>query len=252
MKDKISVIYVDDTEINIVKFEALAESFEELEVAGTFSDAETALEFCAAKKPDLALLDIEMPGKNGLWLGEKLKEMDIPFAYLTMHKEYAVDAFNTAALHYIVKPVSALSLRELINRYDKFYRDKQETIDQTNSLNPNSKPICAAPTRIYVNTLKKVLVLQLDEINYLEADSSYTNFYMTDGTHIVSGKSMKYYTDTVLANPAFTKIHRSYIINQSQLESINKKKTEMIFTFRNKAQISVASFRINDWMDKFM
>ncbi|MCX6319455.1 MAG: LytTR family DNA-binding domain-containing protein [Bacteroidetes bacterium] len=103
-----------------------------------------------------------------------------------------------------------------------------------------------------MNTQKQILILQLDEVLYLEADGSYTNFHMMDGKVIVSSKNLKKYSEQVELNPDFVKIHHSYVINQSHLLAITKRKMEMTFQFRNNIEIKVATFRRAEWMNKFL
>ncbi|MBL7732354.1 MAG: response regulator transcription factor [Chitinophagaceae bacterium] len=251
MKKVITMIYVDDSEIETVKFEKIIKDFKEIKLEKVFSDAESALDFCSINKPDFALVDIVLPGNSGIWLAEKLRDIDVPFAFISSHANYAFDAFKISAIHYIPRPVTALAIRELIERYKKAAAADAEketgAEDNTGENLPGSYP-----RRIYVNTQKQILILQLDDVVYIEAEGSYTNFHLLDGRVIVSGKNLKKYSDQVELNPDFIKIHRSYIINQSHLLSINKKKLEMTFLFKNKKEIKMATFRRGEWMNKFV
>lgn len=252
MSIMISMIYVDDSYTDAARFEKMVREFKEIKLIGMFSDAESALEFCSADRPDLALVDIVLPGNNGLWLASKLKEMDVVVAFTSAYDNYAYDAFKVEALHYIPRPVTAHGVRELVERMKRagFVRDfTHDLIGETTNLD---LPPGMFPKRIYVNTQKQILILQLEEIVYIEAEGSYTNFHLSDGRVIISGKNLKNYSDTVERHPDFVKIHRSYIINQEYLEFINKRKFEMTFLFKNKKEIKVATFRKGEWMNRFM
>jgi len=247
MDKYIKMVYVDDADIETIKFEKAVKEFKEIKLLACFTDAESAIEFCSINKPDLALVDIVLPGNSGIWLAEKLKEIDIPFALISSHPNYAFDAFKIAALHYIPRPITSLAIRELIERFKKAKNQKGTTIE------PAGDQLAGLyPKRIYVNTQKQILILQLEHVVYIEAEGSYTNFHLIDGKVIVSGKNLKKYSDQIELNPDFVKIHRSYIINQSHLQSINKKKLEMTFLFKNKKEIKLATFRRSEWMDKFL
>ncbi|MCX6319083.1 MAG: LytTR family DNA-binding domain-containing protein [Bacteroidetes bacterium] len=250
MSKAISLIYVDDSEIDTIKFETVISNFKEVEVLGTFINADEAFEFCCINKPDLALIDIVIPGgNNGIWLAQKLKEINVPFGFISSYDNYAYEAFKINALHYLPRPVTALAIRELLDRYNA-YMDDNDT--DTSPLSPDTLGPGGYPKRIYVNTQKQILIIQLDDVTYVEAEGSYTNFHMADGKVIVSGKNLKKYSDQIEMNPDFIRIHRSYIINQSHLESINKRKMEMTFMFKNKIEIRLATFRRGEWMNKFI
>jgi two-component system LytT family response regulator len=253
MAKPISLIFIDDSEIETIKFEKAIKGFHEVSLEGTFNNAEEAFEFCCINKPDLALIDIVLAGdNNGIWLAERLKEIGVAFAFISSHNNYAFDAFKNAALHYLPKPVTAQAIRELLDRYKSFVTDKVNIVSGSAAIITTTPAAETSPKRIYVNTQKQILILQLDEVLYIEAEGSYTNFHMLDGKVIVSGKNLKKYSEQVEQNPDFIKIHRSYIINQSHLESINKKKLEMTFLFKNKQEIKVATFRRGEWMNKFI
>ena len=246
MSETIKMIYVDDSATETVKFEKVMEAFPEVIITGCFSEAEAAYKFCSKNKPDLVLLDIIMPEKNGLWLADQLNEIDIPFGFISSSDSFGYDAFKLSALHYLPRPISMTSVKELLERY-KIYSAK-------NKIEKNDEKIATQrvdlPKRIYINTQKQILVFNLTDILYLKAEGSYTNIHLLNGKVIVSGKNLKSYSQQVLLNPDFIKIHRSYIINQSHLTSINKTKDGMIFLFNNNDKISVASFNRTDWLDK--
>lgn len=248
MSDKISVIYVEDDEIEVVRFEKLVREFPDIRFLGTFKNAREALDFCAVENPDVAIVDIVLKGNTGIWLAKELNRLSVAFAFLSGYEEYAVQAFDANALHYIVKPVSAIKIRELLARYAKsrnLLRDEKETPGTLFK----SKDI---PNRIFVNTKKEILILQLHEVVYIEANGAYSIFHLDDNKQLVSAKNLKSFAEQILNNPDFVKIHRSYIINQSHLLSINKKRLAVTFNFKNGMTIKVATFRRDEWMEKFL
>jgi two-component system, LytTR family, response regulator len=244
---KITVIHVDDMQTEIIRFKKTIEGFEDISLKASFSNSQEALDYCAVTPPDLAILDIEMPDKDGTWLASKLKEIDVPFAFLTSHENHGILAFKLQAIHYLPKPVTKNELAELFNRF-RLLKNAIGTDNEIINVD-TSKEI---PKRIFVNTQKQILILQLENIVYLSAEGSYTKFHLADGKEVLSGKNMKTYQSIVEKNPDFIKIHRSYIINQSHLQSIDKKKMEMKFLFKNGSIIKMATFRRDEWLEKFL
>jgi two-component system, LytTR family, response regulator len=243
---KISLIHVDNMQTEIIRFKKIITEFKNIILVGSFCSSEAALDYCVTTPPDLAIIDIKMPKKDGIWLAGQLKEINISFAFLTAHNNYAVEAFKLNATHYLPKPVTKIALAELFNRFNAL----KSTTNRNAIVNADS--FKEVPKRIFVNTQKQIIIIQLENIVYISAEGSYTKFHLADGKSILSGKNMKTYQSVLEKNPDFIKIHRSYIINQSYLESIDKKKLEMKFIFKNDILLTMATFRRDEWMEKFL
>ena len=242
MKEQVSVIYVDDNAIELARFEKICGEVPEIKLERTYSDAAKALEYCKKARPDLALVDIRMQQRDGFWMGAELTRLDIPYAFLSGDEGFALKAFQHSALHYLVKPVSGAKIRDLLSRY----RQLQHSFS---SPAPGEE---RETKRIYINTQKQILIIQLNEVVYLQANGAYTIFHMLVGQTLMSGKNLGKYAEQVLRNSDFAKIHRSYIINQAYLVSISKRKMELTFEFKNGMQIRVATFRREEWMNSLL
>ncbi len=111
----IKAIIVDDEILSINKLKHVLTPFEDITVAGCFADPCDALEKAPGLLPQLVFLDIEMPDMNGLALAEKMAERlpgaEIVFA--TAHDEYALNAFEVAAVDYLLKPVTKERIAEI-------------------------------------------------------------------------------------------------------------------------------------------
>ncbi|NMO94938.1 response regulator [Paenibacillus lemnae] len=112
-------ILIDDEEIALDVMDIMLGEVGGVEVAGRFQLVAEALEQCAAIQPDLIFLDIEMPGVSGLeaagMLSEKCSGADIVF--VTAHDHYAIDAYDTDAMGYLLKPVAKDKLASVLSRY---------------------------------------------------------------------------------------------------------------------------------------
>jgi two-component system LytT family response regulator len=96
---------------------SLLRSFEDVELVAEAANGAEALEMIASAKPDLALLDLQMPEVDGLGVVRLLRGRCPPLvAFVTAYDEYAVRAFEVNAVDYLLKPVSAARLRETLNR----------------------------------------------------------------------------------------------------------------------------------------
>ena len=105
-------IVVDDEEMALATFMEEAKKISELEVERSFENAEQAIEYVKEKKIDLAVLDIEMYGIDGIHLGNIFRQInpDIMLIYITGHEKYAYEAIKLHAAAYLVKPFSSEQL----------------------------------------------------------------------------------------------------------------------------------------------
>ena len=101
-----NVIYVDDEELAITKFRLTAEKISDVKHLETFQNPQEALEHVKVHDTDVAFLDIEMPGMQGIHLARELKAVNqnIKIIFVTAYNQYALDAFEVEAIGYLLKP----------------------------------------------------------------------------------------------------------------------------------------------------
>lgn len=161
--------------------------------------------------PDIVFLDVEMPGKSGLELAKELTDRTFEIIFTTSHDKYAVLAFKTDAIDYLLKPVDAVELTKAIDRIIAKQKDKVLQSKITSSENK----------KITVNTLDGVLFIEINKLIHLEADNVYTTLYLEDGSRIVASKSLKDFEDR-LNKSGFIRIHKSHLINVAFIKKFYK------------------------------
>ena len=111
-------LIVDDEPLAIERMQVLCAEISHLQVIGTASDGESALRLSKKLNPDLLLLDMTMPGKDGLQVAAEAGKMDAPPAviFVTAHENFAVEAFDLEAIDYVLKPVATERLERAIER----------------------------------------------------------------------------------------------------------------------------------------
>ncbi len=126
------VIGVDDEKQALDRFERIMKQDARVLVTGTFTRVEDAAEFVRRNPVDVAFLDIEMPGRSGLELAERLTEENpyIEVVFITAYDKYALQAFQAHAIGYLLKP---LDIDEVSRQIDNFAR----------KLGYRQKPICS-------------------------------------------------------------------------------------------------------------
>ncbi|ADH98140.1 response regulator [Salisediminibacterium selenitireducens] len=123
-------VAVDDEKLGLDYIEQLLERVPEIDRIERFQTAEGALEFIRNHPVDLLFLDIEMPGMNGLAMADTLSELNPKpeIVFVTAHREHALDAFDTGAMDYLVKPIRFERLIKTIERYKRLNKEVPEAI----------------------------------------------------------------------------------------------------------------------------
>jgi two-component system, LytTR family, response regulator len=117
MTTRLRVIVADDERPARSFLVALLRSFADVAVVGAAESGKTAVAMIERERPDLALLDLQMPELDGIGVVRALKKGDLPLiAFVTAYDEYAVRAFEVNAVDYLLKPVEKKRLRETMNR----------------------------------------------------------------------------------------------------------------------------------------
>ncbi len=115
--NKLRIVIADDERPARHFLRAILESYEDVEIVGEADSGASAVEIIVKTKPDLALLDLQMPDGTGLEVVKLLRKSQMPLvAFVTAYDEYAVQAFEVNAIDYLLKPVEKTRLRETLNR----------------------------------------------------------------------------------------------------------------------------------------
>jgi len=114
LNTKLKCLLLDDELPGLSYLKLLCEQIQELEVVRAFNNPETFLKELPGLDFDLCILDIEMPGINGIQMAKLLK--DKPFIFTTAYKDYAINAFDLNAVDYVTKPVKLERLKQAVNK----------------------------------------------------------------------------------------------------------------------------------------
>lgn len=123
----LKIMMVDDELPALKMAESVIRTFEDTSIVGAFSDPDELLANLYTTETDLVLVDMKMPGMHGLELAGRIQEIkpEVSIVFVTAYNDYAVDAFETDALDYIMKPITAERLKKTIDRYAKRQPQKQ-------------------------------------------------------------------------------------------------------------------------------
>lgn len=206
---KYSCIIVDDDEIDRLTAVSYVKRFPVLDILGVFESAEDAVPFLAKQKVDILLLDIDMPGLNGIDF--RKQTLDIPVCiFITAHPEHAVESFQIETLDFIVKPLKLERFTQTINRIEEFMEIKLKASLFEASIGGDA---------IYIKEGHEQTKVKLHEILYLEALKDYTLIVTERKRHCVLSSIGNLLKEEHFQS--FVRIHRSYAIQKQFVQKIN-------------------------------
>jgi two-component system LytT family response regulator len=221
MKNTKAIIVDDSPQTRKLLRLMLRELATDIKIAGEAQNTEEAKILIEEHRPDLVFLDIEMPGKNGLQLLEELSTQQKNFyvIFITAFNQYAVQAFRLSALDYLLKPLKEQELLDALEKYRQ-RKKEQSSVQQFQKLAENLKIQKDHSLAIPVNYGYEYI--SVNEIEYLEAEGSYTQVYLVNGKQRIFSKNLKYFETLLKPFELFSKIHRSYIINRQFIYAFHK------------------------------
>jgi two-component system LytT family response regulator len=162
MTDKLRVVIADDERPARSFLSAILRTFSDVEIVGEAANGMEAIQLIESTRPDLALLDLQMPEVDGLGVIRLLKKNRTPLvAFVTAYDEYAVRAFDVNAVDYVLKPVEAARLRQTIDRArERLERDDYRT-EETERVRAAASAYEATGSR---PLLQRIPVRRRDEI----------------------------------------------------------------------------------------
>lgn len=203
---------VDDEPLALSLLESYVNKTPFLKLTGKFSNAIRAKENLDKESIDIIFLDIQMPELNGMEFAQILPT-HTKLIFTTAFSEYALDGYKVNAIDYLLKP---FSYADFLTAAQKVY-NWFETIEQARQEIPSEEQ-----KAIYVKSEYRLVQILFDDIDYVEGLKDYVKFYMSgECKPILSLMSMKSLED-LLPRHRFVRVHRSYIVQLSKIESFNR------------------------------
>jgi len=236
---KIRTIIIEDEEPARILLKKFLEAIPQIELVGEYSDGFSGLKAINEQKPDLVLLDIQMPKLTGFEVLELAEHKPI-IIFTTAYDQYAIKAFESNATDYLLKPFTRERFAEAIKKATEKFSNK---INDENKIISVLKTIDEKPEiidRIAVRSGSKIHVIPADEMIYLEADGDYVKIHTKEGSFLKE-KTMKYF-ETHLDPKKFIRIHRSYIANVEHIQRLEYyDKENYVAVLKNNIQLKVSS-----------
>ncbi len=228
MSERLKFLIIDDEAPARELLKNYLLRLEDVEIAGECENGFEAMKAVQENQPDILLLDIQMPKINGFELLEILDPCP-EVIFTTAFDQYAIKAFEKNAVDYLLKPFS-------LKRFSQAVEKARQRINQAgSSVNPSLHKLkqqlesdMQVLERVVTRLGSKITVIPVEKIYYIEAQDDYVMIYSELG-HYLKDRTMKYFSEH-LPPGQFLQIHRSYIINLSQIASIElyEKNTHLV------------------------
>ena len=211
-------ILVDDEQRGLNSLRKMLEQHcPDIEIIGECMSADAAKEKILQFKPDLVFLDISMPGKSGFDLLNEIRDVAFELIFVTAHNDYMLQAFRYSAIDYLMKPVDEDLLVEAVRRAIKRINLNESTKNIPTLLYNLQKLQTPHEMKLCVASVKGFQVINLADVIYCEAESSYTIFHLVNKQQIVASKTMIEY-ELLLEGTTFCRIHKSFLVNLTHIK----------------------------------
>lgn len=215
------VLLVDDEHLARERLKRMLGSDDAFAVAGEASNGREAVEFCDRERPDLVLLDIRMPGMDGLEAASHLAALEEPPAviFCTAYEEHAVQAFNLQAVGYLLKPVRKDNLLTALRQAQRVNKAQLTAL-----ANADGEP--RARSHISARTRRGVELIPIDQIRFFQADQKYVTVGYDAGEVIVDD-TLKELEDEF--GERFVRVHRNALVAAAHIQGLEKSDDGSVF-----------------------
>jgi two-component system LytT family response regulator len=231
------VILIDDEPLARMLLREYLEAHKEIEIIAECQDGFEGVKAIQQWSPDLIFLDIQMPKINGFEMLE-LIESPPPIIFTTAFDEYAIRAFESHAIDYLLKPFSQERLDKALRKWEDA-QGAARMMESTAPLLQEAGRQAPQNQRIVVKTGSKIKIIPVQDVHYLEAADDYVKIQTADASFL-KNKTMQHFEQSL--DPAqFVRTHRSYMVNIQLIERIDPyEKENHIAILKSGARVPVS------------
>ena len=201
--------------------EQLALAWPELEIVAEAADGDEAIALCAQHRPDVAFLDIRMPGRTGLDAALEIGEQ-ARVVFVTAYEQHALAAFEAGAVDYLLKPIEHERLLQTVDRIRRNLRQPPAELEGLLAdLRRSIKPADARYMRwIKASVGRELRLLSIEDVIYFQSDTKYTRVVMAQGEALIRTPLKELLAE--LDPEKFWQIHRGTLVNVAAIASVSR------------------------------
>jgi two-component system, LytTR family, response regulator len=236
----IRTVIADDEALARKKLRILLDSEPDILVVAESKNAKETLAALQAYKPDLLLLDVQMPDADGFEILKQVPAEQMPIVvFTTAYDQYAIKAFEAHALDYLLKPFDQERLHNALERarMELLKSRDPELTKRLLALLVDFKPRSQAEQRLVIKAGGRVVFLDVEEIEWIEAAANYVRLYAGKESYLLRGSIGRL---AERLDPAqFVRIHRSTIVNIQKIRELQPCNSgEFMVILRNGKELS--------------
>lgn len=218
----LKVVIADDEAPARSKMRRMLGKFENVEIVGEAADGIEALQVIRDHNPDVAFLDIEMPGLHGIEVAEEVSHMPTPpyIVFATAYNEHAIKAFELNAIDYLLKPVSEERLEATIDKLSSMPRKQliEGQADKIEDLERDENFKLPFSNKIPIPTHDRYKLIDYSDVVCIEVEERNTLLYTTDKSYVLN-QTLDYF-EKKLPPELFLRVNRSSLIGLQHVKEI--------------------------------
>ena len=224
MTEQIRVVIADDERPARTLLRAILSSFPDVNIVGEAENGSEAVELIERTRPDLALLDLQMPEVDGLGVVRLLRKDRMPLvAFVTAYDQYAVRAFELNAVDYLLKPVDPARLRDTVNRAQERLERAEDHDSSVAAVQAAAEAIdasAASPiSRIPVRKRNQIVLVPVEQIASIIADGELLHLHTAKNEkHTITYRLKD--LEARLASAEFIRLSRGTLANVAMIDRV--------------------------------
>jgi two-component system, LytTR family, response regulator len=238
------VLLVDDEALALDRLQVLFGDIPEVEIVGKAQDGEEALAAIDRLRPDLVILDVQMPGRNGLRTAADITVEPRPeLVFVTAHEHYAPDAFEVDAADYLLKPVRFDRLRQAVERAKRRRAMREQAgrageLEQENAeLRSQAPPEADQEQEFWVPERHGLRRVTFDSIHWIEAAKDYVLLHTPTRSHML--RITMNTLEEKLAGTQLLRVHRSAFVRPDRIGEVRRSGRNVTLVLSDGAQVQV-------------
>jgi two-component system LytT family response regulator len=228
--DRIRALIVDDEPVARDGIRVLLRDDPEIEVVGECADGREAIEAIRELSPELVFLDVQMPEMDGFGVIEEIGAEAMPMViFVTAYDQYALRAFDVAALDYLLKPydddrfaTAVQRAKSLVRRgaVGELSRKLIALLEGASGAAVRRTPVPGDYLRrVMLKTGGRVIFLKVEEVDWIEAEGDYVRLHVGSNTHLLRDTMKR--LEAQLDPAKFVRTHRSTIVNLDRIKELH-------------------------------
>lgn len=252
----LKTLIVDDELAARRRLNKMLESYHTIQVVGEAINGVDAVDKIRGMRPELVFLDIQMPKKNGLEVALETYQYHFHLVFVTAFNEYALRAFETRAVDYLLKPVTAERLQQCLEKIERL--KPYPAMEQLQALLYQMSPTSQETKQIGIRHGTATLLVTPEHIAYLESEEGYRRVHLTkngkelhQASSLLTDMSLEQLLDR-LPDDDFLRVHRSFVVNIQQVRSYHPDGRTVYLVLRDFPDLKLSVSRTNTAIVKKM